>query len=206
MTILSKYADLRAWFAPSGAPTAADGFPTWPGPLQTNGSFSNATPSYLRAGGFSASWKVTTAGSTVWNPVTVGPIGPLIAGSVGGGDTLFPLTITINNGATDGAPGADAYAWYLSQRSDGLRYVLADGTLSTSGQPQYFSIAHPADRLHSGTVIVDVVPAQISALFPGSGGVAPTDAASLATLFAHCALYVCRLSDNAFQWSRFVAP
>jgi hypothetical protein len=78
-----------------------------------------------------------------------------------------------------------------------------DGTLSSAGQPQYFTIVHPMVG-YSGTVEISVQSPQIAALFPGSGGTPPTDAGSLATLFSRCALYVSRLSDNAYQWASFV--
>ena len=203
--ICPKYADMRARFAASGASLAADGFPAWPGPLQSDGSY-GSTATYLRGGGFASSWTVATAGGAIYTPAVVGPIGPLLAGLLAGGDPLFPLTITCNAGAADAGVGQDAFCWYLSQGSDGLRYVLANGTLSPTGQPQYFTLTHPSDELHSGTVILGTQSAQISALFPGSGGVPPTDPASLATLFAKCALYVSRLSDSSYQWATFVAP
>lgn len=195
-----------------------DGFPAWPGPKVMAGSkagsydnagtsgFLGAGLSLLRAGGFSSTWEARSAGNTLWTPGPIGPIGPLIAGPVPGGDPLFPLQITCNGFAADGSPGADAYIWYLSQRSDGLRYVLPDGSLSSSGQPQYFTLTHPTDRLHSGTVILSTQSAQIAALFPGSGGVPPTDAASLAVLFRDVSIYVSRISDGSFAWARFVAP
>lgn len=205
MTVLPKWADMRAKFAPPGALLDADGLPTFPGPrVAATGAFSNTTPSALRGNGFSGLWKVTTAGGTIWTPTVCGLIGPLIAGIVPGGDPLFPLTITINAGAADSGPTANQYWWYLSQRSDNLRYVLANGTLSAAGQPQYFTMAHP-DTTHSGTVVINTQSAQIAALFPGSFGVAPTDATSLATLFAQCALYVSRVSDSAYAWAKFVA-
>jgi hypothetical protein len=165
----------------------------------------NATPAHLRANGFSSTWTVTTAGGTIWSPSIVGPIGPLIAGVVAGGDPLFPLTITINAGAADAGRSQDQYVWYLSQRSDNLRYVLPNGTLSATGQPQYFLINHP-DLTHSGTVVITTNSTLIAQLFPGSGGVPPTDAGSLSTLFARCALYCSRIVDSAFVWTSFVAP
>ena len=200
--ICPTYTAARNAFAAPGALTAADGLPAFPGPQQANGSFSNVAL-YLRPVGFSATWTVTTQGGTIWGPGPVGAIGPLIAGTVPGGDPLFPITITINGGASDG--GTNAYWWYLSQRSDNLRYVLADGTLSATGQPQYFTMAHPSDGLHSGTVIIAPQGAQIAKLFPRSGGTPPTDAVSLATLFTDCALYVSRVSDSAYQWARFTS-
>jgi hypothetical protein len=206
--ICPKYADARARFAVPAAPIADDGFPLWPGPrVLATGAFDNTgATGLLRANGFATTWTVTTAGDTVWGPLVVGAIGPLIAGAVPGGDHLFPITITCNGGASDGSPGADAYSWYLSQRSDGTRLPLLDGSLSPTGQPQYFTLRHPTDRLHSGTVILDVVGATATTLFPGSGGVAPTDADSLAKLFRDVALYVSRNSDQAYQWARLVAP
>jgi hypothetical protein len=205
MAICPKYADMRARFAVSGAPLAADGFPVFPGPAVLSGpkagSFDNSgATGLLRANSFASSWTVETQGGTIWSPGAVGAIGPLIAGAVQSGDPLFPLIVTCNGGASDG--GTNAFWWYLSQRSDALRFVLANGTLSPAGQPQYFSIAHP-DNSHSGTVIITPQSAQIAALFPGSGGTPPTDAASLATLFAYCGLYVSRVSDSAYQWARF---
>jgi hypothetical protein len=212
--ICPKHADMRARFAVAGVPIWDDGFPVWPGPLVLSGakagSFDNSgATGLLRANGFTSSWTVTTAGGTIWSPTFVGAIGPLIAAPVASGDPLFPLTVSCNGGATDPVTTAygvhvyvDSFTWYLSQRSDGLRYVLSTGMLSPTGQPQYFNIA-PLDGAHSGTVVITVQSTQVAALFPGSGGTPPTDAASLATLFHDCALYVSRDSDQAYQWAPF---
>jgi hypothetical protein len=205
--ICPTYTTARNRFAASGAAISADGFLVWPGPAVLSGakagSFDNTgATGLLRASGFASSWTVTTAGGTIWSPTFVGAIGPLIAAPVPSGDPLFPLSVSCNGGASDG--GTDSFAWYLSQRSDGLRYVLSTGLLSATGQPQYFNIAHP-DGTHSGTVVITVQSPQIAALFPGSGGTPPTDATSLATLFNDCALYVSRDSDSAYQWAPFVA-
>ncbi len=192
---------MRARFAAAGASLVADGLPAFPGPLQSDGSYANAA-TYLRGGGFASSWTVVTAGGAIYTPAVVGAIGPLLAAVIAGGDPLFPLSITCNGGAADAGIGQDQFVWYLSQGSDNLRYVLADGTLSPTGQPQYFTLAHP-DGMHSGTVILSAQSAQIAALFPGSGGLPPTDSASLSTLFMRCGLYVSRIADAMYQWAVF---
>lgn len=184
-----------------------DGMPSFPGPrVASTGAFSNSAPSKLRAGGFASSWTATSAGGHVWSSAVVGAVGPLIATAVPGGDSLFPLTITIDSGADDG--GVDSYAWWLSQRGEPVRRMTTASpvVLPILNQPQVFILSQPADNRHSGTLIVAYGSAEVVKLFPSSGGTPPTDPASLATLFLNSHLYVCKLSTRAYQWARFVAP
>lgn len=204
MTVLATYATFRVWFAAPGASLAADGFPVFPGPLLADGSVSNTGASKLRAAGFSTSWTVTTAGAHAWSPASVGPTGPLIAAAVPSGDALFPMTVTIDGGASDG--GTDSYAWYLSQNVDPVRLPSIDypTSIQPGSRPQLFTMQHPGDRLHSGTVVIDVASSEVLKLFPSSGGLAPTDAGSLLTLCMGSVLYVTRLSDRAYQAASLV--
>jgi hypothetical protein len=203
VTVLATWPTMRIWFAEQPViGLDKDGLPFMPGPQQADGSIFNGA-SLLGANGFANTWTAVSQGNTTWGPTLAGPVGPLIATAVPGGDLLFPLLVTCNAFATDG--GVDSFAWYLSQGVDPVRLASIDypTTIQPANNPQLFTVTQ-LDRVHSGTVVIGVNASEVVKLFPSSGGVPPTDAGSLLTMFMNCWLLVSRRSDQAYQGASFV--
>lgn len=97
----------------------------------------------------------------------------------------FPIILSVNMFAADAVPGVDEYDFYLSQRTDNVA-------------KQYLSVAPYLGSGHSGSVVIDVVSANVAKLLPGVTDY--RDDATLKILLKNCHFYWQRRNDKAILW------
>lgn len=97
--------------------------------------------------------------------------------------TPFPVTLTVNDGATDVDDGT-SYTWYVSQRTD-------------IGTARGMTITHP-DSAKTGTIQLALTARAVSDLGLGTS-VSTLNAGQRQRLLKHCYVFVQRQSDKAIQ-------
>lgn len=199
--ILRRYTEVRRFFALPFAGRASDGLPEWPGPLNTDGSFSNTTAGKLRAGGFSGTLQAMTSGGHQFGFTTIGAL--IDPAKIPAGDPVWPLDVycVVPPWTQDAVYGVHEYDWWVSLRREVGRAGLADGTALAEWNAPALDVAMP-DPSASGRISLSPNLAAVAALLPGASGAQLLTAEALTTLFRHVHVFVQRRADKAFQWAR----